>query len=161
MPEPLCAKLEARLDEAVQGRLATSLAAHAGTCSRCRRLVARQRALEALLDAQPEPPEIDLPPPSLPEPAAPSRLRLLLPRRALRWSAAAAAALAMGVVGWEAGRNASGHRGGEGSLLGQVARVRSRTIVDVPGAPPPADERLLALTSGVEAVAMRRPTEVR
>jgi hypothetical protein len=44
---------------------------------------------------------------------------------------------------------------------GPADRVRVDRVVDVAGAPPPVDERLLALTAGFEAVAMRRPTEVR
>ena len=43
----------------------------------------------------------------------------------------------------------------------QSSPVHVARVFDVPGDPPPADERLLVLTYGAEAVAMRRPTEFR
>jgi hypothetical protein len=74
---------------------------------------------------------------------------VLRPRRLARasWIAAAAAALLVAAV-----LHASGTR---------QAHVRVDAVVDVADAPAPTDESQLVLTAGVEAVAMRRPTELR
>jgi hypothetical protein len=40
-------------------------------------------------------------------------------------------------------------------------RVQVRDVVSAEDPPEQVDERLLSLTAGIEAVAMRRPTEIR
>jgi hypothetical protein len=96
-----------------------------------------------MLSAMPPAPAAAVSPPALPrEPGG-----RVLPLRLPAWTAAAAAVL-VAVFVWHAAESG-------------VERVRVVGVVDASGPPPLVDERLLALTAGVEAVAMRRPTEIR
>ncbi len=145
-PDPACAELSDRLDAAATVRsvdeLAGGLERHLAGCQACAGLVERQRGLVRLLSSAPEAPQATFDPPSLPRRAG----GRLLPLPA--WLAAAAAAAVFVVAGLRL-------------PMGPAERVRVDRVVDVAGAPPPVDERLLALTAGSEAVAMRRPTELR
>lgn len=113
------------------------VASHAAACPTCARVLRRQARLAELLRSVGEAPDADVPRPAL-------RAARLAPLLGFR--AAAAAAVLLGAALWWGAR-------GE--------RVRIDEVVDVADAPPPIDERLLALTAGYEAVAMRRPTESR
>lgn len=139
--DPGCDELRERLDEAASADPAAGLREHAARCPACAELVARQRRLVALLSSMPEAPRAEFGPPVLP--ARPGGRVLPFPA----WIAAVAAAVLV-AIGWRLSSP-------------PAERVRVERVVDVAGAPPPVDERLLALTAGVEAVAMRRPTEVR
>lgn len=143
MPDrPDCRSLSERLDEAAAGS-SPDLVAHLAACPACAELVRREQALVRLLSAQPGAPPATFAAPALPSVAAMRTGRLL---RA-SWIAAAAAALLVAAVLHVAGPRPS--------------LVQVDAVVDVADAPPPADDPLLALTAGVEAVAMRRPTELR
>ena len=143
MPErPDCRSVLDRLDEAAAGAC-SELNGHVADCAPCADLVRRQRRLAGLLDALPEAPRADFAAPAVPGYPAGRPLRLI---RA-SWIAAAAAALLVAVL-------LRAH-----SL--PQAHVRVDSVVDVADAPLPADDPLLALTAGMEAVAMRRPTEQR
>jgi hypothetical protein len=143
MPERLdCRSVYDRLDEAAAGA-SPELDAHLAACAGCADLVRRQRRLAGLLDALPAAPHAEFAAPVLPGYPAGRPVRLV---RA-SWIAAAAAALLVAVL-----LRAHG--------LPQ-AHVRIDSVVDVADAPLPADDPLLALTAGMEAVAMRRPTELR
>jgi hypothetical protein len=139
---PDCRSVHERLDEAALGA-SPDLARHLAACTPCAELVRRQRKLALLLDALPRAPRADFPAPAVPGFRAGAPLRLV---RA-SWIAAAAAALLVAVLV----QSASVH----------PDHVRIDSVVDVADAPAPADDPLLALTAGVEAVAMRRPTELR
>ena len=144
MDEPNCRRMRDHLDEGDTGSIPASLAAHAATCDVCRDLLRQQTRLVQMLGALPAAPRADLEPPALP--GVPGGR--LLPLRLPAWTAAAAAAALVAAVGWRVSAT-------------DVNRVRVVGVVDVAGAPPQVDERLLALTGGIEAVAMRRPTEIR
>jgi hypothetical protein len=139
---PDCRQVNERLDEAALGA-SPDLAGHLAGCTPCADLVRRQRKLAQLLEALPRAPQTDVPAPTVPGFRAGAPLRLV---RA-SWIAAAAAALLVAVLL----QSASVH----------PDHVRVDSVVDVADAPLPADDSLLALTAGVEAVAMRRPTELR
>jgi hypothetical protein len=76
--------------------------------------------------------------------------RILRFPAAARWAAAAVAAAILVAVGLRFGGSDA-----------RAETVRVERVIDVADAPPSIDERLLALTGGFEAVAMRRPTEMR
>jgi hypothetical protein len=139
MPQTDCGPFRDALDATPSPETAE----HASTCAECAKILARQRNLERLLSQWPETPPVDLRPPELPAHAG----GRLLPMRAPAWLAAAAAAVLVAVA-WTAADHG-------------VQHVRVERVVDVADGPPQVDERLLALTGGVEAVAMRRPTELR
>jgi len=143
MPQRDCRLVRDVLDDVGADAIPADAARHVGRCADCARLIARHRALVRRLEAWPAAPKVELRPPSLPDAPA----GRLLSMRAPRW-AAAAAAVVIAVAAWRFADRAA-------------ERVRVERVVDVGGAPPPEDERLLALTGGVEAVAMRRPTEIR
>jgi hypothetical protein len=138
---PDCRDLRERLDEAAVG-VRPEWETHLRTCADCAELVRRQRSLVRLLSRQPRAPLAAFPAPALP--AGPA-MRPRLVRAS--WIAAAAAALLVAVI--------------LRAAPSQHARVQVDTVVDVADAPPPADDSLLALTAGMEAVAMRRPTEAK
>jgi len=143
MTKPDCRPFRDALDEATADPLPPAAAAHVASCTDCARIVARQRTLVRALSQWPAAPAVDLRPPVLP----PTPGGRLLPMRAPAWTVAAAAVV-LAVTAW--------------TLIDRGAdRVRVERVVDVAGGPPPVDDRLLALTGGVEAVAMRRPTELR
>jgi len=144
MSDRTCRLVRERLGEAGGDGLPPPAAEHARGCAACADELARQQRLESLLESLPSAPRVDVPRPSLPRSPAP------VLRPVAGWLAAAAAA-ALVVV--------ATHAGGLGRDA--VTTVRVQRVVDLPDAPSPADERLLALTAGVEAVAMRRPTECR
>jgi hypothetical protein len=130
--------------------LPPELERHAVDCVDCVRVLARQRRLEALLETGMRAPQAGLPVPSLQAEPAPGILRTLP-----RWVIPAAAALLAAVT-----TAAALHRD-PAARTEPAPAVYVGEVVDLPDAPPPADERLLALTDGVEAVAMRRPAEGR
>jgi hypothetical protein len=142
MTDRLCLLLDERLDEVVAGTADAALQGHAEACPACAPVVGRQRRLVRLLEALPTAPVADFAAPRLP---AGRVLRLTRLR-------VAAAAVAAAVVVMATARFA---------LHGTRATIRVERVVDLADAPPMADERLLALTAGFEAVAMRRPTEMR
>jgi hypothetical protein len=142
--DPLCRKLRDRLDEADPGSIPDALAAHAASCRPCGELLRRQAKLVRMLASLPAAPSADVARPALPDVPG----GRLLPLRLPAWAAAAAAAALVAAIAWRTSAPA-------------VERVRVIGVVDVADAPPQTDERLLALTAGVEAVAMRRPTEIR
>ena len=148
MNEIACRELRDRIDDVAlarhDGRADDSrIAAHLVSCADCALLVARQRRLVEMLTSLPAAPRADFGPPRLP--AAPRGA--LLRMRPAAWVASAAAAVLVAVAWHWSAREAE--------------RVQVESVVDVAEAPPPLDERLLALTAGPEAVAMRRPTEIR
>ena len=143
MPEhPDCRRVLDRLDEAAAGAY-PDLDAHVAACTPCADLVRRQRRLAGLLDALPQAPSAEFAAPAMPGYPAGRPVRIV---RA-SWIAAAAAALLVAVL-------LRAHSFPQ-------AHVRIDSVVDVADAPLPADDPLLALTAGMEAVAMRRPTELR
>jgi anti-sigma factor RsiW len=156
MSDSACRLVRGHVDEYVEGTLSVdlddTLRAHCATCAACAGVVARQRRLRQALQGLARAPVADFPPPRLPE-SGRSRLRPAVAPRPLAWTAAAAAALVMAVWAYEM-------RAGGGSA-GETARVHVESVVRDAGGLPPLDERLLALTAGAEAVAMRRPTEIR
>ena len=137
-----CRSVHERLDEAALGA-SPDVAGHLAECTPCAELVRRQRKLARLLEALPPSPRADFPAPAVPG------FRAGAPRRRGRasWIAAPAAALLVAVLVRSA------------SVRPDLVRIDS--VVDIADAPAPADDPLLALTAGVEAVAMRRPTELR
>jgi hypothetical protein len=141
MSDADCRRFRERLDEASADAPPQDVAAHVAACPDCARVLARQRTLVRALSQWPEAPAVELRAPALP--STPGGRLLPLPA----WAAAAAAA-ALVAVAW-------------GVAERGTDRVRVERVVDVAGGPPQVDERLLALTGGVEAVAMRRPTELR
>lgn len=134
-----------------------ALRLHTETCQPCAELLAQQQALETLLGSLPEAPAFRVPLPSLPQrPSVEvvarrrSRVFRLIPH------AAAAAILAAAAVGsYMLPRSVTW----ETAELGESVRVER--VVSRRGAPALQDERLVALTAGWEAVALRRPTERR
>jgi hypothetical protein len=143
MSDDACMKIREALDGATGAPLPAEAEAHVAACVECARTLARQRTLVRLLEAWPPAPAVDLDAPKAPASPGGRIFSAAVPR----W-AAAAAALLVAAVAWR--------------LVDRDAeRVRVDRVVDVAGSPPLADERLLALTGGFEAVAMRRPTEVR
>ena len=144
MDDTNCRRLRDHLDEADAGSIPAPLRAHAASCGVCRDLVRQQTRLLQMLGALPAAPRAEFPPPTLP--GVPGGR--LLPMRLPAWTAAAAAAALVGAIAWRVSAT-------------DIERVRVVGVVDVAGAPPQVDERLLALTAGIEAVAMRRPTEIR
>jgi hypothetical protein len=150
--KPLCRRVEDHLDEVLDGR-SPDLADHVAHCSHCARIAARQKRLEVLFASLPRAPRAQLAAPALPDAPA-GRVFVLrmppVPLASLRWAAAAVAAALLVATS------------ARFALRGAGARtVRVDRVVDVADAPPIVDERLLALTGGFEAVAMRRPTEFR
>ena len=139
-----CTLIHDRLLELASGPIASPAAEHLLECVPCSRLVERERRLVSLLDALPAAPMAAFGPPGLPSATRGRVLQLAVPR----WLAAVAAAAVFTAVAWRFAAD-------------DLARIRVDLVVDVAGAPPPVDERLLALTGGAEAVAMRRPTESR
>ena len=139
-----CRQLRDHLDQAEPGSIPGTMTAHAASCPPCGRLLRRQARLVRMLESLPAAPSADVARPALPDVPG----GRLLPLRLPAWAAAAAAAALVAAVVWHSSTPA-------------VERVRVVGVVDVAGAPPQTDERLLALTAGVEAVAMRRPTEIR
>jgi hypothetical protein len=117
-------------------------------------MLARQRRLEDYLSAAPTPPVAEFAAPQLPPVRRGGRLLRLPP---VGWAAAAAAGLAFAAALWTTRNGIGGGEHGEPAW----ATVRIDRVVDSAESPPPADESLLALTEGVEALAMRRPTEIR
>ncbi len=149
MPSTDCIRLQERVEELVSGALppaeTASLEEHVAGCADCRRTLARQRRLHAWLTDLPAAPPCAVEAPQLPAATA----RVLFPVR-LRWAAAAAAAFVAATIALH-----------HGARPPAASTVRVARVVDVAEAPPIADEPLLALSAGTEAVAMRRPTEVR
>jgi hypothetical protein len=148
MSDPACRPFHDALEEATANSPSPDspspeLAAHVAQCRDCAKVLARQRALVRTLSLWPAAPSVDLRPPVLPSTPG----GRLIPMRAPAWGVASAAAVLVAAAWIVAARG--------------VERVRIERVVDVAGGPPLVDERLLALTGGVEAVAMRRPTELR
>jgi hypothetical protein len=139
MNHPTCSRIRRLVDDGTE--LRGDAADHASSCRACSSLLARARALERLLASLPAAPRATFGPP----PSAGARPRRLVLRPPL-WTAAAAAAVVAAAWAWTARED---------------GRVHVERVVDVADAPPQVDEPLLALTGGAEAVAMRRPTEMR
>ncbi len=129
---------------------AAALRGHAAGCAACARHLRQERLLHELLGALPAAPRRRIDAPELPA-HAPARGRVLLARPGL-WAAASAAAAVLAIA-WFARSEA----GDVETTAPSTANAPELTFVDDLRDPPPADDDLLALTAGVEAVVMRRP----
>ncbi len=161
-----CSPFEKQVVELVEGLLpaasAASLRSHAAHCTDCSRLLRRETGLVHLLRSQPASPVIDVVPPALPA----GRLVRISALRLGAGVAAAAAAMLLAVAyaaGWTdvTAPSPDAPVAASERVAPATQRVRVSTIIDGIGRVPLPDEGLLALTAGVEAVAMRRPTEAR
>jgi len=180
---PLCTALGEFAAQVVEGGLPTpeadALRAHAAACGACATVLAHQTRLSRLLRSAPAAPPIDLVPPVLP------RGVLLWPGRRRRLAATAAALAAAAVVAavtllprtdtghtdsghTDSGHTDSGHTDSGHTDSGHTdsaptgshaafVPVRVLHVEDMAERAPLPDDDLMALTSGLEAVALRRP----
>ena len=190
--EPLaCESLGQDLVGLVEGDLPSSRAdalhAHAASCMRCGRLVARQAALLTALREFSPVPEFDVLEPELPmglpidvrmdvrmdAPASINASRRSTVRLAVAVALMSAAALLVAVRlgGGLTSPNSPPTQPGSTSRSTAVGEagtgktgsvpVEIRTVLAFEGTEPRADDELLALTAGVEAIVMRWPAEDR
>ncbi len=132
------------------------LSAHVATCAACARDVARERRLIGLLAGLPAVPEFDVAVPALPA-------RRLITTRRLAVAVALAAAASLLVALRLLAPAASTPVGDDPLGVAEVpirrgSPVHIRHVVDAAERAPPTADGLLAITAGVEAVVMRRPT---
>lgn len=168
-PNQDCRHIETLAREFAGGELALDpgLSAHIRACAPCDRLLQRERALQALLSRPVSVPQVDLVAPTLPASAPRHPARILRgPSRVLRLAGAAAAAVLVAALAIQTQRDGrlsfteTSSRSELGSpselavLTGTPVRIQS--VVDVFSVPP-ADDEIVALTAGFDAVAARRP----
>ena len=159
---PSCDELRQDLAELTAGEFDESrraeLSAHVDACAACARLVALQTVLESELRALPAAPITSLAQPALPaQPARRARL--------LRFAAAVAAVAAVALVAVGFGSSPAHDAPREAAVVQQASAAKRAPviskIVDMSGSGEASDDGLLALTAGLEAVAMRRPAKGR
>ncbi len=142
-PDPLCARVWEFAPQVVEGGLpadeAGALRTHASACGSCASVLARQTRLSSILRSLPAAPSVELVAPSLPR------------GRVLRVAGAAAAAAAAVVI------SVTLLMVEDRDLEAAFVPVRVLHVQDLAERAPLPDDDILSLTSGLEAVALRRP----